>query len=844
MSILRRLGVLSLVAATLPLSLAMGCGDDDNDGQGGPGPIDGAAPLEPFKATVRRTSMGVPHVKADDLGGLGYGYGYVFAEDNLCILEEEILTVRGQRAKYFGDVAYDLGNTGAKSNVSSDAVYQMLATKDVIEKSRATLDTEMQAMIRGYAAGVSRYVRELKAGQHEGRHASCRNEAWVREITDEDMYLRFYKLSLLASSATFIDGIAAAQPMNARIVPPPSDAKQASAEIKKGLERIAPKFMAYRNAELGSNMYAFGSEVTGGGGIQFGNPHFPWFGGERLYQVHLTVPGKMDVQGSSLYGVPVVLIGWNENLAWSHTVSTAYRFTPYALTLKAGDPLTYIQDGEEKKITPVDFSIEVKDEAAPRAVRLYKSEYGPMIYLGNSAFDWTLEKAFTIRDANAENFRLIRHYARWNMAKNLDEFARIHAEEVAVPWVNTTAADKDGNAYYADITVVPNVTDEQAKSCEVFLLSGLLGASAPGLPLLDGSKKACDWKVDPAAPQPGIFPAAELPKVVRKDWVVNCNDSYWLTNTKEPLTTFQGPDMKPTPFAKIVGRQAYQQSLRSRLCHQQVLDRVSNADNLGGTTVTADLVKQIVLGSRVFSAEKFKGPMLLAGCAQPTISLTTDPLTGETLSPAEEISTEAACTALTNWDNRDNSDSKGSVVWDELWFRVESLISAGKITYNVPFNAADPINTPGDMDLSAPEFLQGFAAAVRSVTKAGFALDAPRSMVSWRAGKGGLGDRIPVPGGFQRTGNFTIAQVDGLPTLKPDTGYGPMFFGNSYMQVVAYTPAGIDASTFVTYSLSTDPASPQYDDYTRAYSQKQWLKAAWTEAEVAADTKTTLELQQ
>ena len=38
------------------------------------------------------------------------------------------------------------------------------------------------------------------------------------------------------------------------------------------------------------------------------------------------------------------------------------------------------------------------------------------------------------------------------------------------------------------------------------------------------------------------------------------------------------------------------------------------------------------------------------------------------------------------------------------------------------------------MDLAAPEVKQAFAAAIRSVTKAGFAVDAPRSAVSWRAG--------------------------------------------------------------------------------------------------------------
>jgi acyl-homoserine-lactone acylase len=837
-SYLRYLLLASIVA--LPATLSAGCGDDGPTSGAGPGADagpEGSVPLEPFKATVRRTSVGVPHVKAENLGGLGYGYGYVFAEDNLCILEEEILTVRGERAKYFGDVAYDLGNTASKSNVNSDAVYRMIATPDVIEKSRATLDADMQAMIRGYAAGVSRFVRELKEGKHEGRHAACRSEPWVREITDADMYLRFFKLSLLGSSANFIDGIAAAQPIAARVAPPPSDAERA---MREGLESMAPKFMAYRRGEVGSNMYAFGSDVTGGGGIQFGNPHFPWFGGERLYQVHLTVPGKVDVQGASLYGVPVVLIGFNDSVAWSHTVSTAYRFTPYGLTLKAGDPLTYIQDGVEKPITPVDLSIEVKDEGV-RPVRLYKSAYGPMIYLGNSLFDWTLEKAFTIRDANAENFRLIRHYARWNMAKSLDEFKRIHAEEVAVPWVNTTAADKDGNVYYGDLTVIPNVPDELAKSCAIPFLSGTLASSAPGLALLDGSKKACDWVVDPASPQPGIFAAGSLPKVERKDWVVNCNDSYWLTNTKAPLTG----------FAKIIGRENYEQTFRSRLCHQQVLDRVAGTDGLPGQNVTADLVKEIVLGSRVYTAELFKQTILDAVCAAPTptFHLEKDPLDKSVISPAIDVDLAPACAALTAWGNRDNTDSKGSVLWDEIWLRMEKLREDVVVTYDVPFDPANPVATPHTLKpgTSKPALAvslgEVLAAAATSMQKNGFPIDAPRSAVSYRAGKGGDADRIPIPGGFQRSGNFTIAQVDS-PVLKPGTGYGPMLYGNSYIQVVAFGASGVDASTFVTYSLSTDPASPHYDDYTRLYSEKKWVKAAFTEADVAADTKTTIDLVQ
>jgi acyl-homoserine-lactone acylase len=837
-----------LVASTLPLLVAASlaaCGDDDDsantrDGGGDAGPSN----LEPFKATVRRTSLGVPHVKAENLGGMGYGYGYVFAEDNLCILAEEILTVRGERAKYFGEAPYDLGNTSSRSNTSSDAVYKMLATKEVADKSRAALDVDMQAAVRGFAAGVSRYVRELKSGKHEGRHVTCRNEAWAREINDEDLYLRYYKLALLGSSGTFIDGIAAARPTSARIgppVPPPKASAQLpaarAARIEQGLASVAPNLMAYKRGEVGSNMYAFGSEVTGGGGIQFGNPHFPWFGGERLYQVHLTVPGTMDIEGASLYGVPVVVIGFNDQFAWSHTVSTAYRFTPYGLTLKDGDPLTYIQDGQEKTITPMDLPVEVKDAAGAlrtEVVRLYKSEYGPMIYLGDALFDWTDKRAFTIRDANAENFRLIKNYARWNMAKSLEEFQKIHAEEVAVPWVNTVAADKNGNTYYGDITVVPNVPNALADACQIPILSKSLGQAAPGLPLLDGSKKACDWAVDADSPQKGTFGASHLPKVNRKDWVVNCNDSYWLTNTKAPITGFD----------RIVGREAYEQTLRSRLCHQQVLDRVAGTDGLPGTNVTAEAVKQMVIGSRVFSAERMKRSIVDGVCTATTVQLARDPFTKQDFAPPVAVDIGPACKVLEAWDNRNNPDSKGSLVWDELWLRIEALRSTRTATFNVPFSAADPINTPGELTWTGDSMAQALAASVRSIQQSGFALDAPRSAFSFRLGKGGAADRIPVLGGFQGSGNFAIAQVKGTPTLKPDTGYGPMAYGNSYMQVVSLTPAGVDASTFVTYSQSTDTASPHYDDYSRQYATKTWLKAAYTEAEVAADTKVTLDLAQ
>ena len=45
--------------------------------------------------------------------------------------------------------------------------------------------------------------------------------------------------------------------------------------------------------------------------------------GMRFYEMHLTIPGQMDVMGVGIGTYPMVSIGFNKDVAWSHTVSTA-----------------------------------------------------------------------------------------------------------------------------------------------------------------------------------------------------------------------------------------------------------------------------------------------------------------------------------------------------------------------------------------------------------------------------------------------------------------------------------------------------------------------------------------
>ena len=51
-----------------------------------------------YEVQVLRTSYGIPHIQAGDWGSLGYGYGYAFAQDNVCVLAREVLTATGTQA--------------------------------------------------------------------------------------------------------------------------------------------------------------------------------------------------------------------------------------------------------------------------------------------------------------------------------------------------------------------------------------------------------------------------------------------------------------------------------------------------------------------------------------------------------------------------------------------------------------------------------------------------------------------------------------------------------------------------------------------------------------------------
>lgn len=806
------------IAACLCAGLAAGC----NFGGGGNGGGDNAL-APPYAVEVRTDSFGIPHIEADDYGSLGYGLGYVQARDNLCVLAEDFLTIAGRRAEFLGrDGSYTIpANGSTASNVDSDFFWRFVLTAERIAALKDNAAAEAVAASRGFAAGYSRYVREIRDGRHPGRHAACRDAAWVREIDETDMYRRYFRLGVLASSSVFVNEIAtAAPPATGELLEP--------LPVDELLDALEPGDMPLAGLDIGSNMYGLGPEATQNGqSMLFGNPHFPWIGTERLYQMHLRLPGELDIFGAALYGVPAVLIGFNEHFAWSHTVSTAFRFTFYELKLNPLDPTQYLFDGGFVDMESEDVAIRIREDdgTLTEATRtLYRSRYGPMLEMsvsGVPVLGWNGVTAYTLRDANAENTRMVNQFFAWNRAGSLDEFIDLHGGILGIPWVNTIAAGPGRAAYYGDVSVVPNVPDAKVLEC-ASLLTPVFAVLMPGLPVLDGSRSGCDWNTDPDAPAPGIFGPSNLPTLVRDDHVSNMNDSYWLTHPDEPITG----------YAAIVGDEETERSLRTRLGLLHLQRRLDGSDGLPGTGFNLDNLQEIVLASHIYSGELARDAVVDDIC-----------LLGTVLTDSGPVDVAEACDVLAAWDLATNLDSRGGHLWREFWTRAsDSLLPAGPDLpplWLTPFSASDPVNTPRDLNVLDPLVQAALGDAVSAVESAGFALDAPMGEVQY---SGIHEDRIPIFGDLgNATGSFTV--TGGAPLDA--TGY-PVLRGNSYIQTVTWEPGCADSCTpiaegFVTYSQSTDPANPHYQDQTERYSAKRWVPFAFTDDQIAADPGLSVE---
>jgi len=726
-----------------------------------------------FKTQIRWTSYGIPHVKADDWAGMGYGFAYATATDGVCVIAHDVMIVNGDLSRFLGP---------EDGNLQSDVFHRGLLTDDRLIEFSGKQSANEHEFSRGYTAGYNRYLRD----HADDLPAACAGKPWMQAITQDDLVRLTMGVGIRYGLGWFQKDIANATPPG---VP---------------LAAADPVSIADNNYDfevgIGSNAIALGRDVTESGrGVLFGNPHYPWRGSSRFHMIHTTIPGELDVMGVSLLTTNRVAIGFNKDIAWSHTVSTALRFTLYELQLNPQNPMEYKYGEEYRPIVASSVAVDVKGEDGTISTEqqsIYLTHYGAIVM--SKALPWNAEVAYAIRDANVDNTRNIATYDALNKARSIDDIEAAISMQ-GVPWTNTIAADRHGTAFYADISVTPNVDAELLGRCRV---------TVEHLParivILNGADPECEWKSDSRSAVAGALPAQDMPRIRRNDYVTNSNDSYWLSNPDEPL---EG-------YSPIIGPERTARTLRTRAGLNFLQQKLAEEKKLG----PQDL-QSIIYSQRNYAAEILLDDVLelCDGNNEPVLLKDT------------EVDITPVCSTLATWDRHQGNNSRGAQVWTEFWRKARKIPDI----YAVPFDANDPVHTPAGIAIGSDEVAaavrEALAGAQVTLETAGIALDARWGDVQFAERNG---ERIAIPGGQGWAGMFGMIVAD----LQKDKGYTPIKHGNSFIQVISWDKDGnLDPRGMLTYSQSQEPESEHYEDLTRLYSDGQWIRFPFSDAEIQAD---------
>ncbi|MDH5644335.1 MAG: penicillin acylase family protein, partial [Gemmatimonadota bacterium] len=223
-----------------------------------------------------------------------------------------------------------------------------------------------------------------------------------------------------------------------------------------------------RPAQASNNWAVSPSRTANGYALLSGDPHLDLTMPSIWYEVHISVPGEMDVHGVTIPGLPVVLIGFNRNVAWSMTNTGADVIDYYRETVDdENQPTRYLLDGEWKDL---EYRIEE-----------YRNPDGELIATDTVRYT----HRGPIRNSDGQLFSM-----RWTMLEHalsvepfLDAATSENVQEILTatspypgPAQNIIMADRAGNIAIRSTGLYP-----------------LRPGNGNGTDLRDGSSSASDW---------------------------------------------------------------------------------------------------------------------------------------------------------------------------------------------------------------------------------------------------------------------------------------------------------------------------------------------------------------
>jgi penicillin amidase len=425
----------------------------------------GTAAVDGLRARVEiiRDLDDVPHIRANDEADALFGLGYVHAQERLWQMEFQRRVAQGRLSEVVGS-----------RGLPADRLLRTIGLMRAAREAWPKIDGRSRALIEAYVGGVNAFLADHHGGGLPVEFALMRTSpepwtgvdvvawqktmAWQLSANWRDELLRVQLAARLGDEGAG-QLMPAYTPGGPNILPPaavlrsrplgsgtpsmpaPASAGPGVAADLAALSAIVDSLEVSPPFGGGSNNWVVsGSRSITGKPLLANDPHLAGQAPAVWYLAHVS-GGALDVIGATLPGVPGVMIGRNQRIAWGITALLGDVQDLYLERVNTRDQAEY--NGALEPIRIVQETIRVRGEAdVPLRVRI--TRHGPVISDVLERPESTLALRWTgldPEDATAECFMRVNLAGSW--PQFTEALRRMH-----VPLLNFVYADVDGNIGY------------------------------------------------------------------------------------------------------------------------------------------------------------------------------------------------------------------------------------------------------------------------------------------------------------------------------------------------------------------------------------------------------------
>ena len=398
---------------------------------------------------VTRDEVGVPHIEAKSDADLYRAQGYVQAQDRLFQMDLARRQASGRLAEVIGAAAVD-----------TDKYFRTFSLRHAAELSWQDYDEDSQQILQLFADGVNAFIDEVKGTSklsYEFKLLGYTPEPWTPIDSLVIGKYMAYDLGGNWSQQAFRSWALqnySKEQAEELFVDYPENAKSIIEANLNLSTNVANAFTAdYLPPEFnGSNNWVISGKLTESGEpLLADDPHLGLSTPSIWYQMHLQSP-EQNVSGVIFAGIPGIILGHNEQIAWGVTNVNPDVQDLYIEIPNPENPYQFKYDGKWEDATVRKEPIHVKD-GETIDFEVVETRHGPII-TNIMTSDTEIQEQFSLQWTALQSTQELKAILGFNKATNWEEFD-LALRDFKAPAQNFVFASKDETIAYKANGLVP-----------------------------------------------------------------------------------------------------------------------------------------------------------------------------------------------------------------------------------------------------------------------------------------------------------------------------------------------------------------------------------------------------